>query len=380
MPRLLLAVLLFIPAGASAAGIATFSADRSLIAGTPSPGNSSVAGASVIVAAPIGGDLSGVGGSLVVTAPVAGDALLVGGSVQSRAKIGGDLRVLGGSVAVEKPVSGDFFAIGASVDDLGRIAGSTFVIGANVTLAGGVGGPVTIYANNVALAGDFAGDIRIVASGRVALAASTTVRGMFSYQAPEPAVIPASASLLGGVGYESTSFLASSELTHKLALASLGIFLVVRLLAALILAGLLAGLFPWLGEAVAARGASGSFRSILLTIFLGFAAFVAVPILALIFALTLIGIGLAILLGVCYALLALLSYLYAGILVGNLLARRFSSRNAVLWRDGVIGMFLFSLVGLIPVVGWIWTSVLMSFAAGALILVAFHAAFPKDSD
>ncbi|MFM2330710.1 MAG: hypothetical protein RLZZ26_217, partial [Candidatus Parcubacteria bacterium] len=161
-------------------------------------------------------------------------------------------------------------------------------------------------------------------------------------------------------------------------LVSIGFFLLVRVLGALILAGLLAGLFPRLCERVVARSVVMRPSRILLTILLGFAVFVVTPILAFVLALTFVGIGLAFMLVVLYALVISLGLLFAGILVGSLLARRFVRRDMVLWRDGVIGMLALSMILLIPYIGLLAAFLCTAFSTGVLVLIFFEFAFPHE--
>lgn len=371
-------IALCMPAAALAANDATFSSARTLLASSSSPGNAYVAGASATITGATEGDLTAVGGSVTLAAPVIGDALLLGGSLSSRASIDGDLRAIGGSISVESPVRGDFVATGFSVSDSAPVSGSVFIAAAEAQLLDGAKGPVIIYGNNVALSGTFGGDVKVVASGRVTLAASTTIAGSLSYESSEPAVIPDSVVIAGGVHYTSASYLPSAGASKALAFASIGIFLFARILGTLILAGLLAGLFPGLARAVARRASAGRVRTTLLTMLLGFAALVATPILLLLLALTFIGIGIAALLFILYLLLVFLAFMYAGILLGSFVARRFEQRETVFWRDGVLGMFLLSIISLLPLVGTLVAFLLMMFAAGALLLLFFQFAFPHE--
>lgn len=379
---LLFALALFLlPASAFAARPpASFSAARSLLSASSSPGNAYAAGASVVVTAPVAGDLSAVGGSIIAAAPVGGDELLIAGSISSRARVAGDVRAAGWNTDIEESIAGDLVAFGYFVYDAGRAGGSVFIIAANATLANGAGGPVTIYGNNISLAGDFAGDVSIVASGRIALAASTTVRGKLSYESPDTAFIPASATIVGGVEYTNASYLPDVGTSRALALISIGLFLFARVFGALILAGLLAGLFPKLAEAVAARVYARRARDILLTALLGFATLAATPVLLVLLSLTFVGLGLALLLLIFYALAAFLAVMYAGILLGSIFARRFATRDIVLWRDGVLGMLALSLITLVPVVGIFAALLLTVFSAGALMQIFFDFAFPRARD
>lgn len=377
---LIFSISFFFPVIVSASSMSesSFIAARSLLSASSSPGNTYAAGVSVVLTAPVDGDLSVLGGSVVSAAPIAGDALFLAGSIQSRASVGGDMRVLGGSINIEKPVAGDLVAFGASILGTGRITGSVFIVAANTSLTQGASGPVTIYGNNISLSGDFKNDVTIVASGRLTLVPGTTIRGSLTYEAPEPAFIPVSVTIVGGTTYKNASYLPDIGTSRVLALLSVGFFVFIRILSVLILAGLLAGLFPSLAKRVADRAYTKSPQNILLTILLGFAVFVATPALVVMLILTFVGIGLAFLLFIAYALALFLAFLYAGILLGSLYARRFLSREVVLWRDGVIGMLVLSLISLAPIAGPIVLLSFVFFALGALLLIFFNFAFSHE--
>ncbi len=379
---LTLLAALMLPTSALAAPAATkpasFSAAQSLTAASSSPGNAYVAGASVVLTAPVAGDLSAVAGSLVTAAPVGGDDLLLAGSINSRASVAGDVRAVGGSIAIDAPVAGDLFAVGLTVQDSGRVGGSVFIIGANTTLANGAAGPVTIYANNISLGGIFTGDVQLSAIGHIALLPGTVIRGKLIYDAPERAVIPATAEIIGDTVYTNTSYLPDTNASQMLAFASVGFFIIVRIVGALLLAGLLAGLFPSFADTIADQMVLMPRRSLFLTILLGFAGIVATPVVIGVLSLTFVGIGLALLLLVLYALFILLAFLYAGIIAGTLLTRQFLHREQVLWHDGVLGMTLVSLIGLVPIVG-VWALALFVFLTlGILLRLCFVFAFSHD--
>jgi hypothetical protein len=356
----------------------SFSAAQTLVVASSSPGNSYFAGASVVLTAPVKGDLLACGGSLVLAAPVEGDDLLFAGSISSRASVAGDLRAIGGSIDVKESVRGDLFAAGFSVNDTGFVGGNTFIIGANTTMSGGASGPVTIYGNNVLLAGDFLGDVHIFATGHVTLAPQTHIHGRLSYEAPETIVVPATVTIDGGMIYSSISYLPDAGTSRMLAFLSIGLFLIARIIGALLLAGLLAGLFPKFAQKMVARMFRGQVRELLLTLLLGFAVMVATPAVVALLLITFVGGGLALLIGMLYVLALLLSLIYAGILIGGILARRFRGREVVMWHDGVIGMILLSLAALVPIVGPPLALFCVLYTLGALLQTSFHFAFPRE--
>lgn len=371
--------LAIFPASVSASkGPSSFSLGSSLIIASSTLSNSYAAGASVVVTGPVSGDLSVTGGSIVAASSVSGDELLVGGSVNSRAHVGGDLRILGGSVRVEDSVAGDMVAFGYSVRNTGRVSGNIFIGAINAELANGASGPVKVYGNDVSLSGVFSDDVFVVASGRLTLVASTTIAGKLFYQTPEVSAIPDSVVVADGIEYKKSSYLPDIGTSRILGLASIGFFLFVRVLGALILAGLLAGLFPRLAEILIESAFTKAPRNILLTMLLGFAILVATPVLFILLMLTFVGFGLALLILLSYALLVLIAVTYSGILIGGVWSRRFRHRDTILWHDGVLGMLLLSLIALAPSVGLLVVFLLTIFSAGALLQQFFNFAFSHD--
>lgn len=357
---------------------ASFSAAESVFATSSIAGNAYALGATIVSTASIQGDFSAFGGSIITAAPIGGDAVLGAGSIRIRTTIDGDVRAAGGTITIDEPIGGDLVAFGYALTDEGRIGGDVFIAGVNTTVARGAAGSVTIYANNVSIGGTIGGDVRIVAGGRVALSPDTVIHGKLSYEAPEHAIIPPQAVIEGGVNYTSASYLPNIGTSRIIDLINMGFFLLVRILGALLLVGLIAGLFPRFAYRVVERAYSGRVRNWLLTLLLGFAIVVATPILIVLLLLTFVGIGLALLLLFLYALVVGLGLLYAGILLGSVLARRYEHRDRIIWRDGVIGMLILSFITLIPFVGTPLMFLLATYEVGVLLQIFFAFAFPHE--
>ena len=380
MKYLLLAVFLFaLPGSAAAAETSFFASGGNLLVNTPTTGNVYAAGGSAAVTTPVPGDLTLFGGSLVVDAPVSGDVLLAGGSLQLTAPVSGDARLVGGSITITKVIGGDLVALGGSVTDLGGKAQRLFIVAGEASLTAGAGGPVTVYGNTVTFGGTFAGDVEVVASGRLTLLPETVIKGELRYRAPQEAVIHESAVVTGGVHYTGASYLPSIEEARAIALASFGIFLFVKVLGVLILAGLAAGVFPAFAERVARRATQISIRRALLMLLLGFGVLVATPVLLILLAITFVGLGLAFVLGLAYLLLIPLAFIYAAIVAGSLIAHFAWKRDELRWSDAVLGMLLLFILWSIPVVGWFIVALATVYLTGVLTLLLYRFAFPRDS-
>lgn len=379
---LLLAALILLPASALAAAplaTSTFETARTLIVSSTTPTNAYYAAGSLDVSAPTSGDLSAIAGSMTVSSSVKGDALLAGGAVTLRAAIMGDVRVLGGRVTIAGPITGDEVAFGGSVTDTAGGARDVFIVAESAALNAGALGPATIYANTVTLGGTFLGNVHVVSSGQVTVLPGTVIHGTLEYEAPQQASVANSAKVTGGVHYTGASYLPTSAQAHAIALAAVGLFLIVKILGALILAGLLAGVFPLLAEQAAAEALMRPARSVLLTALLGFGIAVATPVLLVLLALTFVGLGLALLLGAAYVLLCVLAFAYTGIIMGGAIARSIWKRDAILWHDGVLGMLVVCLIVIVPVIGFPLVLLLAAFSLGALAKLFYRAAFSHEN-
>ncbi|MGH7175694.1 MAG: hypothetical protein ACREGR_05055 [Minisyncoccia bacterium] len=369
------------PAGALAAPAATstflYARNLALTEGTRT--NAYYAAGSLSLSGATGGDLLALAGSMNIAGAVAGDALLAGGILTLHAPVAGDLRALGARLSIDTPVAGDLVAVAGSVSDSAGGERDAFIIAGSAALLGGAAGPVTVYGNTVTLGGDFAGDVQVAAAGSLTLSPGTVIHGTLDYQAPEQASVPDSVKIEGGSHYGGAPYLSTGSQSRAIALAGIGVFLLVKILGALILAGLLAGLFPVLAERVASEAAEST-RRLVLTTLLGFALLVAVPVLLLLLALTFVGWGLAAVLGAAYILFALLSFAYTGIVFGSALARAFSKRETIFWHDAVLGMLIVCLLTIVPVAGLLLVGVLAAFCAGALARIFYQFAFPRDSE
>lgn len=370
----LLAGLLLLPALSHAA---TLRADASITVDAPSAGNAYLAASDLRILADIAGDLVAAAGNIDSIAKIGGDALLAAGTLTLSGPVEGDARLAGGRVTLSSDVSGELAALAGNLVISGK-AGEIRAAGGNVEIRAGANGPVTVYAGTVTLAGEFAGDVTVVASDRVMVAEGTVIQGALEYNAPQEASLPATATVVGGVRYVgSASFLPTEEEAKTFALAGLGIFFLVRMVAAMLAAGLVAGLFPEFSRRVAHEALGRSLKRFIILALLGFATVVAVPVLVLLLLASFVGIAIAALLGALYVLMLMLAYLYAALLAGSLFSHAFLKRPGISWRSAAFGMLVLYVLGLIPVFGFAVSSVLAAAALGAIIATAYRFAFGR---
>jgi hypothetical protein len=368
----------------STAHAATILSGRNVTVSSTTPDNTYVAAGQVNVDTPSLADLCAAGGTITVSAPVGRDALLVGGTIDLRKPVAGNARVVGGRVTVDDTVGGDLMAAGGFVTVTGK-AKNTIIGGGTVDVTNGSNGPVTIYGADVTLAGQFNGDVEVVASDKVTVSEGTVIHGAFKYNAPQQADIPLSAHVDGEVNYiGSAPYLPTTQQAKTFALAGLWVFFLVQLAAAIVAAGLITGLFPAFTDRVVELTLTRSVERFILLALLGFAGFVAVPVLIVLLVVSFVGIGLAIIGIAAYALFLLVSYIYAAALTGSLLLYAFRRRKnisswQISWRGAVLGMIALYLIGTLPFIGLIVRVVLSAAAGGAVLSILYRFAFRRDS-
>ncbi|HEV7121403.1 MAG TPA: hypothetical protein VGN56_01095 [Candidatus Paceibacterota bacterium] len=375
LPALL---ILMLPSLASAA---TFAEQKTLVLSNTPPDNTYLAGVSVTVSAPLPADLAAAGGTVTAYSPIGGDALVAGGTVHLQDAVGGDVRAVGARVLVDAPVTGDVVAAGGTIKVSGA-ARDMRLFGVNVQATGGAQGPVTIYGADVTLSGEYGADVNIIASDHLTIGPNTHIHGVLKYNAPTQAELPASSHVDGGVTYTgSYAYVPTNAEAQRFAIAGAGVFFIVRALAVMIAAGLLAGLFPRFSEALAARVFTRRHARTSLLILLGFGILIATPVLILLLAVSFVGGGIGLLLGSSYVLLLFLSYLYAGVLAGGALRHTATKRSVTLisWKDAILGMLAFFIVGSIPYLGGMLTLITLCLMLGAIVTNVYLFAFRRDT-
>jgi cytoskeletal protein CcmA (bactofilin family) len=306
-----------------------------------------------------GDDLDGVfaaGETVELVSPTREDALLAGRRVKVRAAVGDDAYLAGETVDVSAPVAGRVVAAGETVtlDARTTTGGAVRLFGRRVEVAGTVGGDSWIAAESVRLSGRFAGDVTVTAE-TVDIAPDARFDGMLVYRSPEEPAVPDTAAPperrryekwdpeaweWGPPGYWRTLF--------GVAFGAVLLFPLSLLVAGAILLATLGGVMDRIAETGRARpGASIGAGLVTLAVW---------AVAALLLMLTLIGAPLGILLFLALPLIVMLGYV-TGALTLALGAWRSlgKAKPGGLGRFGLLALALFvlSIVGLIPVAGFI---------------------------
>lgn len=285
------------------------------------PRNVYSAGGEVRTTAPMTGDFTAAGGRVVVEHAVGGDVTVAGGSVELKAPIGDDLRAGGGDVRLDTTVGGEMFAAGANLE-LGPgavVNHGARLFGSNVLVQGRVVGPLEARGERVKIDGEVQGDAQVAAE-HIELGPKAKIGGSLRY-ATAGELVKAEGATVAGALMRDESLFERRERSRSSASASErarrtswggGVFTYIAVLACTALLLLLVPAF-------AGRAAQRVHDAPWASLGAGFATLVAVPVLAVLLFITLLGIPVGIAVLALYPALLLVGFIVSVLFIAHLL-------------------------------------------------------------
>ena len=336
-----------------------------------------IGGSTVTVDDPVGGDLFAAGGAVDIDAPVAGDAVAAGGQVRLGAEVGQSVYAAGGQVNVSGKIGRNLRVAGGRVELSSKadVIGNASMAGGQVRLLGAVRGHVRIAGGRVLIDGPVGGDV-VAASGQVELGPRARIGGKLRYRSGEALLRDPAAQVSGGIellvsGARDVPSLptTASAPPHQDRFGWFGWFGWLWTSGLVVMAALWLALAPRT-SARASQTMRGRFA---LSVGLGFAWLVCVPMLALLLLLTIIGIPVALLALAAYLAVLPLAYVAAAAGLGDWALHRWQAARAATprWRIGAAAtaLVLLTLLGHVPWVGALLALVLLLTGLGALLLL-----------
>jgi cytoskeletal protein CcmA (bactofilin family) len=324
----------------------------------------------VDAAGEITGDLFAAGGNVFLGSAVAADVLTAGGNVTILSDVQDDVRAVGGTVTVGGAVSGDVAAVAGQTSLTGEgIAGDVLWAGGALTVNAPVDGTLRLAGGEVYINAPVAGDVHFRGE-QLTLGSGARIEGDLSYRAPQEATIQEGAAVNGEITYEERPSVqpGRADLAAGLAVFASVAFLMgilMRLTGALVL-GLGARPFALdLARVVRERPWASLGK--------GFVALVITPVLGALLLATIVGVPLGILTFVGYAVALIAAALLSPVLLGSLLhAWRRGGEERVSWATILLGVLIFILLTLIPIIGWIIELILLLMVLGGLCTIKWR--------
>jgi hypothetical protein len=328
-----------------------------------------IAGGNVSSGGPITGDLVAAGGNVLVNSAVTGDVLAGGGSVTILGTVGDDIRVGGGNITVSSQVRGDLVAGGGQTIVTGAgIGGDVVWGGGSLRIEAPIGGDLKLGGGDVYINSTVVGNVEFTGE-KITLGKGAIIEGNLIYSTPGEAIMEDGAVVRGTTEFkkqESKKDAAKAGLAAFASLASLMGFL-MRLAGALVLALFFHRYAVQLVESIVEKP--------LVELGRGFAAFAIIPVASAILLITVIGVPLGILGLISFAALLIFTSLLAPVVLGSIAHKLVLKPNTyqVTWLTVLIGVALYTILGWIPIVGWVAKFALVLITMGAIVKVKWDA-------
>jgi cytoskeletal protein CcmA (bactofilin family) len=318
-------------------------------------------GETVEISGTVNGDLYASGSQVVIDGRVNGDVLVAGGRVNLSGSVSQDVRAAGGQVTIAGNVGRNLTVAGGNVEIASSavVRGSVVAAGGSVDLAAPVGGAAKIAAGTLILANRIAGDVE-AAVGTLRIASKAEIDGNVSYWSGREASVSEGARIKGKIVRNVPP---ERPRLFPAALFAWLVFVSINFVCTLILGLLSARFLPRYHQSVIATLRERPWASL----GIGFIAAVVLPVVcALLFA-TVLAIPLALILLLAFFILLYWSRIYAiGRIGESILARlRPASSRASAF---VLGLFVYYILAIIPVVGWLVVPLVILFGLGAELI------------
>jgi len=320
------------------------------------------AGGTISIDGNVNGSVIAAGGTITVSGTVSRDVMIAGGTINVSGKVGGSIRAAGGNLTLNAPVEQDVVVTGGTVN-----IGSGGTIGRDLVIAGGmatVSAPVarrvTMAAGDLTLRGRVGGDVR----GRVDRLRldGAQIGGNLDYTSDNSVVVANGASVAG----TTTRNTPTDRGTRGVADGFLG--WLRGLIGIFVLGVLLLLLLPRFST----RSIDTLRAEPWASVGIGAAILVATPIVALIVFIVGLLIGgwwLGLLLIPLWILALAVGYVVSGFLLGRLIFARLGWGRYHDVLALLAGLFVLTVVGLVPLLGWLVSLAAFVAGAGAVALV-----------
>ena len=318
-------------------------------------------GDTAIMAGTIDGDLFAGAEQVEITGTVRGNVYTAGESVRVSGTVDGNLHAAGENLEVSTKIGGSGFLAGqrVNVTDESELQRGAFMAGESVQSRGQVGRDLFFAADEMAIDGSVERNVRGYGT-RVALGSASSIGGDFEVTVPEEDAV----EVREGASIAGATIIDIDEKHEHRAFMGVGFYfwIVAKALMMLLIGWLVVTVFPKLRPT-----APDSSSEVLKDMGIGFLAVVATPVAIVILLLTIVGIPIALVLGMVYGLLLFLSTLVVADFAGQRFSFGGDSGTGTALRTGV-ALLAILFVTAIPFVGGGLSFLITIFGVGVLLM------------
>jgi hypothetical protein len=312
--------------------------------------------------------------TVIIDEPVDGDLFLSNDTVIVDAEVDGDIFIAAGQLEINAPVTGDVFAAGGQVSIDAPVEGSVILVGGTIKLNDDVGGKIIAFGGMVEISGN--AEKVVAAGGRVEVGSGAVIDGP-AYLAGGQ--VDHAGEVKGTLHVSSTTFnnrgkaaevkrdrmegISSEDIAGFVgAAAFVGIVLGVLLqFGFLILGVVMLRWFPRQFLVVEEEARESPVRNTVL----GFVFIIVAGVLAVILAVTVVGLPMSIVFSLLVLVALLISSLFVALAFGRKLAGALRVETSPTWML-VMGFVVLSLLLWVPILGMIVGVITVSLGFGSM--------------
>ena len=322
------------------------------------------AGERVEIFGTINGDLYAAGGVVIISGVINGDILAAGGVVTIAGEVAQDVRILGGTVDITGDVGGSvsFGAGEVNISESAIIGGSVVGGAGNVVVSGPVAKGMKVGAGSLTLSNSVGGSVETGVDD-LRLTPQAQVDGDLIYWSTLNASIDETASISGTVTKKMPVQPSSTRQQEAEINSAMYGFRIYGFLTALLFGFLFVHFFPKYATDTAAVIAKRPWKSM----GYGFLTLVFIPIILVMILVTIVGIPIAMFGTFIYIMYIYLAKFFAMVWVGSYTLDKVKKTNTPK-RAFIVGLLVYSILKLIPVVGFFTTTVFLFAGLGASVV------------
>jgi len=328
------------------------------------------AGNSVDIAGTVNGDVYVAAGTVIVDGTVNGDLLAAGGSVAVKGNVTGSVRILGGNMIVTGNIGKNLSTAGGSLTliSTARIAGNIVSAGGMLTLDGFVNKDVRVAGGQIILGNVVGGNVLAYAR-QFSISPNANIAGDLTYWTNQKAEIASGAVINGKITQNELPKNAASQ-TRPIKFASMvpglagfvAFLKIISLVASFIVGIIFIKLLPVYSQKVISAVKKGFWKNVGIGLLIA----IVTPIAIVLLFITVVGMPFAIFSGMVFAIALYLARVFAALVIGQWAIKYFSKNSHLNWSL-LIGLIIYAVLSMIPVLGWIFSAIFTTGGLGAIL-------------
>jgi hypothetical protein len=318
-------------------------------------GDAYVAGGIVIINGTVNGDLLTAGGMVTISGKINGDVRVAGGNIQlTGANITGNLTLGGGNAIIDKTtqIKGSIVAGSGNMQIFAPIGKGALLGGGSVLIANSIGGDTKIATEDLSLASDasLSGNLTYISGNELQMSDGASVSGQIVRQLPPDKSFDEK----------------NNDFAKKATAAFTGILIAIKLIDLfwLTIFGLLIIIFF---PNFTTKTADYINKKIGWALLIGLVALLLIPILGIILFITIVGIPIALVLMLLFVLIFWIGRIFAIFALGKFVIGKISTKNDSKPLAYLVGVLIYLLLSLIPIIGSLTTIIVSLSGVGAML-------------